>query len=539
MPLVRRALPLLLAIVLCGCFRPPDLGKRLGGAATIDDADYTVGGKAWQRALIYTIPPPRSPFLLRREVVLRDHDASRPLGLYVSMLATIDAEWDGEPLGRGTAIDNFFVLDGRRARPGRHTLLLRATPGAESARVNNFIYGIAIGDYATMTRSRIVAQLFPLAALGVFVVVGAYYFALWLAAGRRRPLLVFALLCFAASLLVVAECYRWIAGYPHQWHIVRLEVISALTFVVALLLPLFFFLDRAIPRPWTWTAITALALAIAAMSGRSFDDGCLFMFVIGIAASAAAMAYAFARKRGDVPSAAGIAFLAAGLLGGGYSFGDRNFFMAFVALIACLLVSLTLQLRQTQLRAARLEIELLKRSLQPHFLMNTLTAALEWIEEEPREGARFLEALAGELRILNEISGAALIPIARELDLCRSHLTIMSYRKGMQFDLVADRVDARDVIPPAIFHTLLENAISHNRYRAGRVVFHLREERANGARAYTLDTPRVVQSAPAAEKEGIGLRYIKTRLEESFPGKWRMDSVATEDLWRTTIVLTA
>jgi LytS/YehU family sensor histidine kinase len=65
--------------------------------------------------------------------------------------------------------------------------------------------------------------------------------------------------------------------------------------------------------------------------------------------------------------------------------------------------------------------------------------------------------------------------VAREVDLYEKHLTIMSCRTGMQFDLVIDGVDQRAFLPPAIFHTLIENAISHNGYREGRIAFHLAE----------------------------------------------------------------
>ena len=509
----------------------PNLSDRLGGATMVDYAE--VNGVP--NRLIYTLPP--EPFELRKQMTLVPYE--RPVGLYVSMLADIDVFWDGEPIGRGGMIDNFYVIDGARKSPGSHTLLIRARPPRDVPRV--FVYGIAVGDYATMTRSRVVSQVFPLAALGVFVVVGVYYLALWFAAGRQRSLLVFALLCFAASLLVIAECYRWIAGYPYPWHVVRLQVINTLTFVVSLLLPSFFVLDLGVPRARWWAFVTAGALAIVALAPFTFDTRCLAMFGIGIAVSLAAIA----RGRRDIPAAIGVLALAAALLGGGFSFGDRTFFLGFVFLIACLLLSLTLQLRRqrrehedARIRAARLEIELLKRSIQPHFLMNTLTAAVEWIEEEPAEGARFLDAIAGELRILNEISGAALIPIDRELELCRSHLTIMSYRKGMQFELETSGIDHASTIPPAVFHTLLENAISHNRYRDARVVFHLGGARSNGHRSYVVETPRTTAPA-AAIREGIGLRYVKARLEETFPGRWQLDSEALEDRWRTTIVVPA
>ena len=53
-----------------------------------------------------------------------------------------------------------------------------------------------------------------------------------------------------------------------------------------------------------------------------------------------------------------------------------------------------------QLAAARLELELLKKNIQPHFLLNTLATIMETIEEGPKTAAALVESLAGEFRIL-------------------------------------------------------------------------------------------------------------------------------------------
>jgi hypothetical protein len=53
-------------------------------------------------------------------------------------------------------------------------------------------------------------------------------------------------------------------------------------------------------------------------------------------------------------------------------------------------------------------------------------------------------------------------------------------------------------------------------------------------RAYVLEAPLAKPHGNAA-REGLGLRYVKTRLEESFPGRWRVASEAVGAMWRTTI----
>jgi hypothetical protein len=560
-----RLVLLTVLLTVAACRRTTDGRVAFGGAARpvetvrvirADDRQFaspSFDDRNWTTASLYQLPRPPASFWLRAEVLLPDGgDDTRAVGIYVSMLAATETFWDGVPVGRsGTVtpdgrfaaagpIDNLFALTGEAARPGRHVLAIRAASPASAARVSNTFYGLAVGDYERMARSRVAALLMPFAGLGIFVVIGGYYFVIWCTARERRSSLVFAVLCFVAAGLVVAETYRPLFGYSFDRHLVRLHIINFLTGTVALLLPLFLMMELRVKHAARWCLAIAVLLAATA-AADSFDSRSLAMFAVSIGASLAIVGVAFAAGRRDYAALTGVAILAVAMILGGYGFGDRIFFLAFAALIACLLVSMALERRRTdrdhqsaRLRAARLEIELLKRTLQPHFLMNTLTAVTEWLEEEPREGVRFLQAIGDELRILGEISGERLIPIVREVELCRAHLDIMSFRKGLQFSLVTDGVDRDATIPPAIFHTLLENAISHNRYRGAAVLFTLQERREGATRRYVLDSPLAGRPGTRGE-DGIGLRYVKARLEESFPGRWRVGSEALESSWRTTI----
>jgi hypothetical protein len=532
---MRRALLLILLVSSCAPWR--DVGARFGGSTTsIDRARVFIGDDArfadpkfddtrWPERFLYDTP--QQEHWIRAHVNLRGENA-----LYVGMVGSYEVFLDGQRIGGGGPIDSFFVIDKR----GPQVLAIHIlTPGAS-------LHGIAIGDHAQMIRSRVVAQLVPLSALGVFIVIGVYYLSIWFAASRRASLLVFALLCFTASLLVIAETWRWLVGYDYHLHILRMHVVLVLTLAIAFLLPLFFVLELSVARARFWAAATAVVLIGIAMRDVPFDTRCLQLFAVSIGISAAAILLSIrSRKWEALPSLIGTAIVGVALLTGGYGFSDSSFFLAFCALIVCLLLSLTLQMRRQRrehesamLRAARLEIELLKKSIQPHFLMNTLTAVMEWIEESPREGVRFLEALADELRIFAEVAGEPLIPARRELELCRSHLAIMSCRKGTRFALDAEGVDANATLPPAIFHTLIENAITHNSYDEADVVFTLREERTKHARRYVLDAP-ARHDQPANAGAGLGLRYIKARLEESFPGRWSVESAPFASSWRTII----
>src|SRR3546814_13160437 len=90
-----------------------------------------------------------------------------------------------------------------------------------------------------------------------------------------------------------------------------------------------------------------------------------------------------------------------------------------------------------------------------------LTALAGWIEESPHTAVRMVDALADEFRTLVDVSGRALIPLEDELALCRAHLEVMGFRRDQAFVLDARLDPDSQAVPPAVLHTLIENAFTH------------------------------------------------------------------------------
>jgi LytS/YehU family sensor histidine kinase len=220
-----------------------------------------------------------------------------------------------------------------------------------------------------------------------------------------------------------------------------------------------------------------------------------------------------------------------------------SYFLFFGVLVVMLLCALGLQMqgdrrhaRAAQLAAARLETELLKKNLQPHFLFNTLAVLTEIVEQDPRSAVKLIDDLADEFRSVARVSAEKLIPFAQEIDLCRAHLRVMSVRTGRTWSLDAEGVDVAALVPPAVFLTLIENGFAHQRATDGAAVFRLRTERtADGRARYTFLSPGEVQTDSTRSAGGTGLRYVKARFEESFPGKWTLVDGAVAGGWQTVI----
>jgi LytS/YehU family sensor histidine kinase len=227
-------------------------------------------------------------------------------------------------------------------------------------------------------------------------------------------------------------------------------------------------------------------------------------------------------------------------------FANWHFLAAFLPLLTGFIAAIALSLRRerinardTRLMTVRLEVELLKKSIQPHFLMNTLTALSQVVEEKPAKAVQLIEDLASEFRALARFSGERQVSIGEELTLCRTHLRVMSARTELAWSLEAEGIEASALVPPALFLTLIENGFSHQSPKRDATVFTLRSERAANAIRYVFVSPGAVTFETTRVLGGTGLRYIRARLDESFHGSWKLSQGAVSGGWETVIELGA
>ncbi len=222
---------------------------------------------------------------------------------------------------------------------------------------------------------------------------------------------------------------------------------------------------------------------------------------------------------------------------------DQQQFVIYFALFLYLLFSIALafykqnkEKQEAHLTNARLNLELIKNKIQPHFILNSITSAMEWIESNPKQGASFLNALAKEFEVLSRMTDQKLIPLGIEIDSCRNYLKVMEFRKKANYLLSTRSIDLNEMLPPSIIRNLLENAISHNSFGKQSVEFVLEGKKDGKRRIYTFRSPYSHQ--PTAElipSEGTGIKYIKARLMESYKNRWNYSHGPKDGEWITTI----
>ncbi len=192
--------------------------------------------------------------------------------------------------------------------------------------------------------------------------------------------------------------------------------------------------------------------------------------------------------------------------------------------------------QQEQLHAMRLEMELLKANIHPHFMLNSLNAATMWLQEDPSTAQKLLFALSEELKQLLKIASEKLISIEKEVQICEKHLEVMSLRHDKSFTLILKDIILEEKIPPMIFHTLVENGITHGYGKKENGEFILSRIEYEDKIQFILFNDGET-SENKLESNGLGLKYVRARLQEAFAHNWQLNSQEVEGGWQVEITI--
>jgi hypothetical protein len=486
---------------------------------------------------------------------------SNSQALLTSILGSYNIYWDGHYLGSNGAygsnktneipgeISHTISIPPQLWSEGEHVISLQISNFHSPENLRARYFEIEIDENEQILTEAIYKSLIPLMALGGLFIIAIYFLLLYLIYSKEKAYLTFSLLCFLVSALLIAETWKGVVGYTYDWHATRLTLITLFTLLVALLLPLFFLFQFSFKKQWqVMLPLTVILIGIIiVISSVKITNLSLFMtsFIMSLVISVMALRN---NKDGALMATLAILIVTVTNLLLPFSFQEQFFFPSFTLLILMVLTSLTQKMAATErdkekalLNSAHLKITLLKKNIQPHFILNTLTSIEQWIEEEPKTAIKFIDALADEFRVLSSIAEEQLISIQQEIDLCRSHLKIMSYRKDKTFKLTTVDIDPLLMIPPAIIHTLVENALTHNQYMEEKTTLSLTQipSEKNTLMPITLKLTAPIGINLAASntnaRAGTGLQYIKSRLKESFAEQWFLESEIIENNWVTMI----
>lgn len=490
-------------------------------------------------------------FWARKTVEIIDQPNGR-LGMQVAAFGAHEVYWDGvlvaengklglkgRPEIPGTENFNVLIPDSLSAK-GKHVVAFRMTQAYQ----NGVERGIDVKfeNYEVMLQWPLVTTAFMNLMAGAFFVAGIYFLLLYFNSSKQNlPILVFAIICLLFFSLLIIEYVKFYIQIPYTHFYWRLELIGWHTFTISALVPFYFALQFNFRyKQWLFWSVLVSLFSIYSINYGHYDFSARYYAITMWVASLFVVFYSVYHKRkGAIVVLVGLLFTVFVHQSLVYDF---SLFLSFSVIMFCMLYLHSLAMKELEQEhelslvvSSRLRLELLRKNIQPHFLKNTLTSLIDWVEEGPKEGAKFIQALAEEFDIMNHISEQQLIPIAKEIELCKTHIQVMAFRKEINYLWKTTGIDETKSVPPAIFHTLLENGITHSIPINGQIAFELIQMPQADGRTYIFKTFAQNRISARANNEGNGLGYIKARLKESYGEKWKLSSQEMTGGWITTL----
>jgi hypothetical protein len=232
------------------------------------------------------------------------------------------------------------------------------------------------------------------------------------------------------------------------------------------------------------------------------------------------------------------------LLGGGWSgfFGGAvNASAVFLAWSACYFAASNCRSAENEKRAAlranalaqQAQLEMLRSQVNPHFLFNALNSVHSLVRGDPERAQLAIEELSDFLRYSLARSKISDVPLAEEVRVLERYLAIEKIR--FEDKLLVTLDIAKHVmqiqVPGFLLHPLLENAIKYGMQTSAMPLqIRLKAERVeNSLRVTIANTGRWVAPKEVHDEAregglrdsgaGLGLRLVRQRLEQAFPGR--------------------
>jgi hypothetical protein len=183
---------------------------------------------------------------------------------------------------------------------------------------------------------------------------------------------------------------------------------------------------------------------------------------------------------------------------------------------------------QLEARLAEAQLEVLRGQLQPHFLFNTLQAAVTLVHDDPDGAEDVLLRLSELLRASLENLHVQEIPLRREMELLEHYVSIQQRRFGerLRFDLQIDSRAGDCAVPTLVLQPLAENAVRHGvgKHKEADVVTVEAFLNQDTLCLSISNLTSVLDEAPERLfSKGVGLSNTRRRLEQLYGRRQKLD----------------
>lgn len=169
----------------------------------------------------------------------------------------------------------------------------------------------------------------------------------------------------------------------------------------------------------------------------------------------------------------------------------------------------------------RLELDLLRARLNPHFVFNALNNVRALINEDPARARELVTRLSNTLRHALQHSQRERVTLAEEWAVMEDYLAVeaVHFEQRLRIEAELDPALAGFELPPMFLQLLVENAIKHGvaRTPGGGLLEVAAHRGEDGGLCLAVENPGVLEPArdpatQAAGAGGVGLAWLRARI---------------------------
>ncbi len=172
----------------------------------------------------------------------------------------------------------------------------------------------------------------------------------------------------------------------------------------------------------------------------------------------------------------------------------------------------------------QLELDLLKSTISPHFLFNTLNNIDILIGKEPNKASEYLKKLSGILRFLFSNNKDEMIPLNKELEFIDQYISLQKLRTTNS-DFVSLKISGEIEnweIPPMLFLPFLENAFKYSTNKLKNNAIEIKID-AQDTDLHFLCKNNISTNKSEIETHGVGIKVMKQRLDLIYKSNYKLN----------------
>ena len=221
-----------------------------------------------------------------------------------------------------------------------------------------------------------------------------------------------------------------------------------------------------------------------------------------------------------------------------------HFMALYLMALGCVVFYFDLRARALSPSVTEARLQALQARIRPHFLFNSMNAALSLVRSEPRRAEQVLENLADLFRALMN-DNRQMVRLDEEVNLCLNYLEIEQIRLGDRLKVKwnIESMPAEALVPPLLLQPLVENAVYHGIEPLdgpGEIAIEitdlgkqLRIELTNPL----AENPATGTSAVHSSGNRMALANIRERLQLHYDAEARLEVLTNEGRYSVRIVL--